>query len=104
MLQITFRNMLSSAPVWDLAEEKFVHLANRLRSAPFCSLVLAHQPEYARPEEQFCAHVDLRLGGQQELHATAEAEHAASAIREVFAMLELQLAARPATAPRSAVK
>lgn len=104
MLQITFRNMLSTPTVWDLAQHKFSNLANQLRGDPFCSLVLEHQPEYVRRDEQFCAHIDLRLGSQQELHATVEAEHATTAIREVFAILQRQLAARTPNGQRGAAE
>lgn len=101
MLQITFRNMLSSASLSDLAHHKFSHLERQLRGSWSCALVLENQPEHVRREQQFRAHVDLRLGTHQALHANAEAEHAAVAVREVFAMLERQLASRDLHGQRS---
>ena len=94
MLQVTFRNMSSTSAVCDLAQQKLAKIENHVRGKPFCSLVLEHRPNHARKDQQYCAHIDLRSPGAYELYATIEAEHPLTAVREVFATLERQLASR----------
>jgi len=95
MLQITFRHMTSSDALRTLAQEKFERLSTHYVGPVRCHLVIDCRTGHARKGAQFTVHADLTIGREDtRIDATAAHTQAPSAVREVFALLDRQLASR----------
>jgi ribosome-associated translation inhibitor RaiA len=94
MLDITFRHLEGSESVRSLAEELLARLAKNHTAAMRCHLVIEQTSRaHVHSDAHFAAHLELSFGqAAMKFQAQSTHEDALTAVREVFAKVDTQVA------------